>query len=81
MFAQLHSAIFTAFFTDPLSAGMVYKRVGASWWNTSNFNLIVSIFILAPATVFSSVAALVKLSTGFGPPTLIAPVALLMIRG
>jgi hypothetical protein len=32
MFAQLHSAIFTAFFTDPLSAGMVYKRVGASWW-------------------------------------------------
>jgi hypothetical protein len=22
MFAQLHSAIFTAFFTDPLSAGM-----------------------------------------------------------
>jgi hypothetical protein len=31
MFAQLHSAIFTAFFTDPLSAGMVYKRVGASW--------------------------------------------------
>jgi hypothetical protein len=32
MFAQLHSAVFTAFFTDPLSAGMVYKRLGASWW-------------------------------------------------
>jgi hypothetical protein len=30
MFAQLHSAVFTAFFTDPLSAGMVYKRLGAS---------------------------------------------------
>jgi hypothetical protein len=34
----------------------------------------------APATVFSSVAALVKLSMGFGPPTLIAPVALLILN-
>jgi hypothetical protein len=40
MFAQLHSAVFTAFFTDPLSAGMA----------------------------------------GLGPPTLMAPVALLILN-
>jgi hypothetical protein len=34
------------------------------------------VFIFAPALVFSSVAALIKLLTGLGPPTLMAPVAL-----
>jgi hypothetical protein len=46
----------------------------------SNFNPIVSMFIFAPALVFSSVAALIKLLTGLGPPTLMAPVALLILN-
>jgi hypothetical protein len=55
-------------------------RKPTDYFGNNRKSLTSSMFIFAPALVFSSVAALIKLSTGLGPPTLMAPVALLILN-